>query len=250
MPRPHASIPAWGCRGKLRVVYVNADASYREGEAAIAYESAVLGRESRLVRCKSNTEAELRALLFAMEAAEQVRLTHVVFRTDCTSAAHPHLGGNRALLPLRERVLNYVAQHAPDWQLEQVPRESNRLANQLARQTRKSSVEVIGDVRVLANASVACEALARAGIEEAEDTRWRSSEEGDPANVHAAICAALAMLAQERISLQIEAEAEVDGEQRAGGRPVRLVIEVSLDAGLLRLAQTMTRRAPASRRTG
>lgn len=70
---------------------------------------------------------------------------------------------------------------------------------------------------VLVDASGAWEVIARAGIEEAEDTRRRSSEERDSANVDAAIRAALAMLARGHISLQVEAEAA--GEQGAGGQP-------------------------------
>ena len=74
------------------MIYVNCDASYRGGWAGIAYQSDQLESQSRLVECKNNGEAELRALLLAMTAAEKAHLPHVIFRTDCESAARPHRG--------------------------------------------------------------------------------------------------------------------------------------------------------------
>ena len=44
------------------------------------------------MECKNNVEAELRALLLAMSAAEQAKLADVIFRTDCESTARPHIG--------------------------------------------------------------------------------------------------------------------------------------------------------------
>jgi Reverse transcriptase-like len=61
------------------------------------------------VECKNNGEAELRALLLAMSAAEQAKLRDVIFRTDCESAARPHRGESEHLRPLREAACRYMA---------------------------------------------------------------------------------------------------------------------------------------------
>jgi len=117
--------------------YVNSDASYRDGWAGIAYNSDLLGSDSRLVPCRTSTEAELTAVLLAMAAAQRAGVASVVFRTDCKSTAHPHRGNNRALRPLRERVAGYLAAH-PEWQLQEVHRSSNVIANGMARRMLRS----------------------------------------------------------------------------------------------------------------
>ena len=117
--------------------YVNSDASYRDGWAGIAYDSDFLGSDSRLVPCRTSTEAELSALLLAMAAAQRAGVASVVFRTDCKSTAHPHRGDNKELRPLREHVTGYLAEH-PEWHLQEVHRSSNIIANQMARRVLKS----------------------------------------------------------------------------------------------------------------
>jgi len=117
--------------------YVNSDASYRDGWAGIAYDGDFLGSDSRLVPCRTSTEAELSALLLAMAAAQRAGVASVVFRTDCKSTAHPHRGDNKELRPLRERVTRYLAEH-PEWRLQEVHRSSNIIANRMARRMLKS----------------------------------------------------------------------------------------------------------------
>jgi ribonuclease HI len=114
-------------------IYVNSDASYKDGCAGIAYESAELGNRCQLATCRNSTEAELLALLLAMDAAEKAQLTSVVFRTDCKATAHPHWrAGPGRLRQLKQRVARHLAIHA-DWRLEKVHRSANVVADGLAR---------------------------------------------------------------------------------------------------------------------
>ena len=76
------------------MIYVNCDASYRNGWAGIAYQSDQLESQSRLVECKNNGEAELRALLLAMSAAEQA---HLVERCPGIDLGDGYLGQHRVL---------------------------------------------------------------------------------------------------------------------------------------------------------
>lgn len=133
--------PAHRLVGADTAIYVNSDASYKDGWAGIAYESTALGNERRLVACRSSTEAELLALLFAMDVADQARLASVVFRTDCKATAHPHWrASNTRLRPLKERVARHLASH-PDWRLRKVHRSANLTANGLARKALKARPE-------------------------------------------------------------------------------------------------------------
>lgn len=117
---------------------INSDASYTDGWAGIAYESAALGSRRQLVACRSSTEAELLALLLAMDAADKARLASVVFRTDCKATAHPHWrASSTRLRPLKERVTRHLASH-PAWRLKKVHRSANSIANGLARQALKA----------------------------------------------------------------------------------------------------------------
>jgi hypothetical protein len=173
------------------LVYVSTDASYRDGWAGIAYESAHLGSHSELVKCKSSSEAELRGLLLGMRAAEQARLTNVVFRTDCESTAQPHRGDSAHLRPLRGQAAAYLARHSPGWCLKQISRRENILANGLARNTRRAR----DDVTVTVNTSVASALVERAGIPVTGDGRWRLSNGEHSASLSSALSAALLLLA-------------------------------------------------------
>lgn len=66
-------------------VYVNSDASYELGVAALAYDSEMLGREIVIVKAKCSTEAEFLALRMAMRAASAAHLDQVTFRVDSTT---------------------------------------------------------------------------------------------------------------------------------------------------------------------
>jgi len=88
----------------------------------------VLGYASQLVRCASSSEAELLALLLAVNATERTNgNASVVFRTDCRSTANPHRGDSKHLRGLRADVTDYLARH-PDWRLQEVSRSSNLAA--------------------------------------------------------------------------------------------------------------------------
>jgi len=116
------------------VIYVSSDASYRDGSAGIAYHGDQLGSDARVMECRSSSEAELRALLLAMTAAERAGLTEVTFKTDDVSAAQPDLGEGEELRPLREQVASFLSRHSPGWCTEQIPRSENLVANALARE--------------------------------------------------------------------------------------------------------------------
>jgi ribonuclease HI len=128
--------------GADTTVDVNSDASYQDGYAGIAYESDALGNRRQLATCRSSTEAELLALLLAMDAAEQARLASVVFRTDCKATAHPDWrAGDGRLRSLKARVAHHLANH-PDWRLQKVHRSANLIANGLARTALKARPEI------------------------------------------------------------------------------------------------------------
>jgi ribonuclease HI len=121
------------------------------------------------VECNNNGEAELRALLLAMSAAEQAKLRNVIFSTDCESAARPHRGESEHLRPLREEACRYLARHQPGWSITQISRTENVLAHALARQARRSH----DDVSVSVDSVVAAALIERAGIIETTEGRWR-----------------------------------------------------------------------------
>jgi ribonuclease HI len=175
------------------MIYLNSDASYRGGWAGIGYHSDHLESQSRLVECKDNSEAELRALLLAMSAAEQAKLSDVIFRTDCESAARPHRGESERLRPLRAEACRYLARHQPGWSIAQVSRTENVLAHALARKARRSH----DDVSVSVESYVAAVLIERAGISETTEGRWRVAPDRLASTMSGALTAALAMLATE-----------------------------------------------------
>ncbi|MFZ1155285.1 MAG: reverse transcriptase-like protein [Solirubrobacteraceae bacterium] len=173
------------------MIYVNCDASYRNGWAGIAYQSDQLESQSRLVECKNNGEAELRALLLAMSAAEQAHLPHVIFRTDCESAARPHRGESEHLRPLREAACRHLARHQPGWSIAQISRTENVLAHALARKARRTR----DDVSVCVDSQLAEALIQRAGIPETPNGRWRVAPDRHETSIGGALSAALLKLA-------------------------------------------------------
>lgn len=173
------------------MIYVNCDASYRGRWAGIAYQSDQLESRSRLVECKNNGEAELRALLLAMSAAEQAKLRDIVFRTDCESAARPDRGDSAHLRPLRAEVCLYLARHQPGWSIIRISRTENVLAHALARQARRSH----DDVSVSVENNVAAALIEQAGITETTEGRWRVAPDRHASSMSGALAAALVKLA-------------------------------------------------------
>jgi ribonuclease HI len=173
------------------MIYVNTDASYRNGWAGIAYQSDRLESQSRLVECANNGEAELRALLLAMDAAEKAKLREVAFRTDCKSAARPHLGNNKQLRPLRAEACLYLARHQPGWAITQISRTENVPAHTLARKARRTR----DDVSVCVDSQLAEALIQRAGIPEPTNGHWRVAPGHHETNISGALSAALLKLA-------------------------------------------------------
>jgi ribonuclease HI len=173
------------------VIYVNCDASYHNGWAGLAYQSDRLESQTRLVECKNNSEAELRALLLAMSAAEQAKLRDVIFRTDCESAAQPHRGASEHLRPWRAEACLYLAAHRPGWSIRQISRAENVLAHALARKARRSR----DDVSVSLDTHVAEALIERAGIPELTNGHWRVAPGRHATSIGMALDAALVKLA-------------------------------------------------------
>ncbi|MGA9315839.1 MAG: ribonuclease H family protein [Solirubrobacteraceae bacterium] len=220
------------------MIYFNTDASYRDGWAGIAYDTNGLGRHRQLVPCASSSEAELLAVLLAMEVADTARLRSVVFRTDCEGTARPDRGRSRPLQPLRERVSRLLGER-PGWKLELVPRRENVLANGFARGALKAlsedSATVPGHGSVLAsfarcasqppseesvtvtvNSIVAAALIARAGIPMNLDGRWRLSEKDEAAGMNAALSVALVLLASGAPSAQTPAGTSIEDRASTG----------------------------------
>ncbi|MGH2852677.1 MAG: reverse transcriptase-like protein [Solirubrobacteraceae bacterium] len=175
------------------MIYVNCDASYQHGWAGIAYQSDRLESHSQLVECKNNGEAELRALLLAMSAAEHANLRDVIFRTDCESAARPHRGDSEHLRPWRAEACLYLAAHHPGWSIAQISRGENVLAHALARKARRAR----HDVSVSLDTHVAEALIDRAGIPETPNGRWRLGPGRHETSISAALNAALVRLARD-----------------------------------------------------
>ncbi|HTU78598.1 MAG TPA: reverse transcriptase-like protein [Solirubrobacteraceae bacterium] len=179
------------------MIYVNCDASYRHGWAGIAVQSDGLESQTQLVECRDNSEAELRALLLAMLAAEEANLRDVIFRTDCESAARPHRGASEHLRSWRAEACLYLAAHQPGWSIVQVSRAENVLAHALARQARRSRE----DVSVSLDTQVAEALIERAGIAETPHGRWRVAPGRHETSIDGALTAALVKLAADAPSL-------------------------------------------------
>jgi len=172
----------------MGTISFNTDASYRDGWAGIAYDTNGMGSHRQLVPCCSSSEAELFALLLAMEVAEHARLARVVFRTDCEATSLPHRGDSPRLRSPRTRVAEYLHRN-PGWRLELVPRRENTLANSLARNALKALSDVT--VTVAVNTTVALALIERAAVPVTGDGLQRSASD----DLLAALSAALVLLA-------------------------------------------------------
>lgn len=95
--------------------FINVDASYRDGLAGLAYESALIGYARKVVSAATSVDAETKAMLWAMAVAEGEGLEVVTFRTDCQAVAR-----HTAASPIAE----ILADH-PGWNIQQVPRRAN-----------------------------------------------------------------------------------------------------------------------------
>lgn len=173
------------------MIYVNTDASSRDGWAGIAYQSDRLDSKDRVVKCDNNVEAEMRGLLLAMSAAEQAKLADVIFRTDCESTARPHIGDSEHLRPLRAEACLYMARHQPGWAVVQISRAENVLAHALARKARRSH----DDISVSVDSQVAEALIERAGIPELTNGHWRVAPGQHETSIGGALSAALVKLA-------------------------------------------------------
>jgi hypothetical protein len=173
------------------MIYVNCDASYRGGWAGLAYVGEDLESRTQVVECKSSTAAELLAVLLAMKAAEKAHLPHVVFRTDCESAARPHRGASEPLRPLRDQAAGYLTRH-PGWAITQISRAENGPANALARQARRSREEVTVNL----DTGIATALIERAGMTETSAGRWQLAPGKTSASINAALSTALLKLAR------------------------------------------------------
>lgn len=203
------------------MLYIDCDASYHNGWAGIAYHSNRLDSHSQLVECKNNGEAELRALLLAMSAAEQADLRDVIFRTDCESTARPWRGESEHLRPWRAEACLHLAAHQPGWSIVQISRTENLLAHALARQARRSRE----DVSVSLDTQVAEALIERAGIAETPKGRWRVAPDRHATSINVALNAALVKLAAEAPGLAARGIARRPGEglrQRARRVAARL----------------------------
>jgi ribonuclease HI len=113
---------------------MNVDAAYAPdtGLAGIAYVGS-MGESSRVVVCDSSVEAELRAMVMAMDAASERGLERITFRTDCQSVGHPYgRRGGPKVMDLRQQIRDHLGAHL-SWRLTQVPRRANAAANAHAR---------------------------------------------------------------------------------------------------------------------
>jgi ribonuclease HI len=112
--------------------YVNSDASYELGVAALAYDSETLGREVVIVNAKCSTEAEFLALRMAMRAAAAAHLHQVTFRVDSTTLVRPAKVTKHRLLRLCQEIIDFTTNNE-EWTVVHVPRRRNVQANVLAR---------------------------------------------------------------------------------------------------------------------
>lgn len=114
--------------------FVNVDAAYRDGHAGLA-QVGHPGIHSRRVCCASSIEAELRALLCAMQVAQDRGEQAITFRVDCASLlarTTSRDGRNPSLADLRANVRGLLGRY-PRWSIDRIPRRQNAAANTLAR---------------------------------------------------------------------------------------------------------------------
>jgi len=111
--------------------YVNSDACCRDGSAGLAYESALLGNRSELIRCADITLAEHLALLMAMHDAESKLSGRVVFRVDSAAVLDRQRGAYPELEDAKSQIACLLERHS-EWTLVLVERERNWAAHNLA----------------------------------------------------------------------------------------------------------------------
>lgn len=114
--------------------YVNTDACCRFGRAALAYESARMGKRAELVSCSDSALAEHLALLMAMHDAERQLAGRVVFRVG-SAAVVSELRRDRSDLVDVKQQINELLLRYPDWSLVLVDRGGNKQAHHLAKRT-------------------------------------------------------------------------------------------------------------------
>jgi ribonuclease HI len=128
------AIPRSRERSRTPGRYIDVDASFKGGLAGIAH-AGLAGSHRYSVRCSSSMQAELRALLIAMAAAERLALSLVTFRTDCKVVAEGCAPGHETLA-----VVACLARH-PSWRVLYVPRDRNVIAHKLARRALKEALD-------------------------------------------------------------------------------------------------------------
>lgn len=111
--------------------YVNTDACCRNGQAGLAYESALLGRRTELVLCSDITLAEHLALLMAMHDADSRLPGRVIFRVDSAAVVGMLRQGHPDLVEAKRQIDGLLRRHR-DWRLVLVDRERNKQAHHLA----------------------------------------------------------------------------------------------------------------------
>jgi hypothetical protein len=111
--------------------YVNSDACCREGQAGLAYESALMGNQTALVPCSDITLAEHLALLMALRDAASRLPGRVVFRGDSAAVIGPLRRDYPDLAEAKHQVADLLEKH-PTWSLLLVERERNWVAHNLA----------------------------------------------------------------------------------------------------------------------
>jgi hypothetical protein len=114
-----------------KTAYVNSDASFRDGSAGVAYESGALGRRVELIACFDLLAAEYIALLMAMGDANVCLEAPVIFRVDSHAVAHLRVGRTREVVEPRDRIGALLTTH-PHWRIEEVRRDKNWRADELA----------------------------------------------------------------------------------------------------------------------
>jgi len=124
------------------VMYIDGSAKGNPGPAGIGVvtadlEGEVLEEMSTPVGAMTNNAAEYHALIAAIGRAIEWKAKTVVFRTDSQLLAKQMLGQyrikSRNLVSLCIEARNLLKQ-LPQWQIEQIPREQNKHADQLASQ--------------------------------------------------------------------------------------------------------------------
>jgi ribonuclease HI len=120
---------------------VAVDASWHGTRAAIAYAGGLLGERLAFCVCNDINEAEIRAVLLAMEAARAAGHARLVLGTDNEVAALIHAPTRRSSISLQtaaESVRKHLGDN-PGWQLIHVTKSMTTEAHRLATQGRRDA---------------------------------------------------------------------------------------------------------------